>query len=157
MTDRLMGDEELVILVDEDGGEHEFYLVDTMEVEGNRYAILLPSEEDEEDEGEVIILKIGKDQDGSEVYYEIEDDEEWEKVADAWEEAAIEDETEAGGKVLSPGLPVTVNASNSDKKCPACNTALKEGTKATACPACKTVHHKECWQEGGCANDGCEG
>lgn len=157
MTDRLMGDEELVILVDEDGGEHEFYLVDTMMVDGNRYAILLPSEEDEEDEGEVIILKIGKDQDGSEVYCEIEDDEEWEKVADAWEEAASEDDDELVVKTPAPGIAVTVDAASAEKPCPFCKAPLKEGTKATACPICKTVHHNECWQEGGCSSDSCGG
>lgn len=157
MTERLMGDEELVLLVDEDGGEHEFYLIDTMELDNNRYAILLPAEEDEEDEGEVVILKIGRDQDGSEVYYEIEDDEEWEKVADAWDEATGGDGSELAAKAAAAGETVTVGDADADRSCPFCNAPLKAGHKATACPACKVLHHQECWREaGGCANNKCD-
>jgi uncharacterized protein YrzB (UPF0473 family) len=47
----------------------------------------MPIVEDENDEeaDEAIILKLGKDDEGNEVLLDIEDDEEWEKVADAWE------------------------------------------------------------------------
>jgi len=66
-------------------------------VEGNKYAVLLSleeeecledekDEEDEEDEGEAVILKYVFDESGKEILADIEDDEEWEKVANAWEE-----------------------------------------------------------------------
>ena len=70
MTDRIIEDDEAVILIDEDGGEHEFYLIDTIELGEARYAILLPAEEDEQEESEGIILKIGEDEEGNEVFYE---------------------------------------------------------------------------------------
>lgn len=82
-------EENIIVLVDEEGAEHEFQIIDTIEVDGERYAILLPT--DEEDD-EAIILKVGTDEQGNEVYYEIEDDEEWEKVADAWQEMIEEEE-----------------------------------------------------------------
>lgn len=77
-----------VVLTDDEGKEHEFLHLDTLEVDGSTYFVLMPaSEEDVEDEEaeEAIILKLEKDADGGEMLLDIEDDEEWEKVADAWE------------------------------------------------------------------------
>jgi len=84
--------EEKIVLVDEDGEEHEFVLIDVLEVDGAEYAILEPVEMDVE-ESEAIILKLGKDENGDDILYDIEDDEEWEKVADRWQEL-IEGEEE---------------------------------------------------------------
>ncbi|MBZ4652829.1 MAG: hypothetical protein JG781_167 [Peptococcaceae bacterium] len=85
--------EENIVLVDEDGEEHEFALIDVIEVDGEEYAILEPLDGDE-DISEAIILKIGKDENGEDILYDIEDDEEWEKVADRWQEMIEEDEEE---------------------------------------------------------------
>lgn len=81
-----------VVLMDEDGVEHEFEVLDIIEVDGAEYAILFPVEEGDESD-EAIILKIGTDENGEEILYEIEDDEEWEKVADAYD-GMLEDEEE---------------------------------------------------------------
>ncbi|MGI6678620.1 MAG: DUF1292 domain-containing protein [Dehalobacterium sp.] len=81
-----------IVLLDEEGTEHEFEVLDLIEVDGAEYAILYPMvAEDEEDVDEAIILKIEKDENGEELLTEIEDDEEWEKVADAYE-SILEDE-----------------------------------------------------------------
>jgi len=101
-------DEKLVTLVDEDGAERDFVVIDIIELEGSRYAVLLPTEnvemdedmdldeeldEDEgEDEGEAIILKFVNDEEGNEILVDIEDDEEWDKVADAWEQMVGEED-----------------------------------------------------------------
>lgn len=77
-----------VVLTDDEGKDHEFLHLDTLELEGSTYFVLMPvSEEESEDEDadEAIILKLGKDAEGNEMLQDIEDDEEWEKVADAWE------------------------------------------------------------------------
>ncbi len=77
-----------VVLTDENGEEHEFVHLETIELEGNTYFVLMPltEEEEEADEAdEAIILKLGKDDEGNDILLDIEDDEEWEKVADAWE------------------------------------------------------------------------
>ena len=95
MTDKINKEEELeetfdiVVLNDDEGNEHEFMHLASLEVEGSTYFVLLPVEEtedDDEEEAEAIILKLGKDENGEDMLMDIEDDEEWEKVADAWEE-----------------------------------------------------------------------
>ncbi len=83
--------EEIITLVDEEGEEHEFTFIDIMKVDGSEYAILLPVEEEND---EAIILKFTRDDDGNELLIDIEDDEEWEKVADAWEEMLAAEEEE---------------------------------------------------------------
>ena len=91
MTDEMQNNEaEAVVLVDEDGVEHSFIVIDVIEVDGKDYAILLPSEEstDEDQEPEAIILRLDVDPNGEEILEEIEDDDEWEKVADAWQDFA---------------------------------------------------------------------
>ena len=84
-----------IILTDDDGQDHEFLHLDTLDLEGSTYFVLMPitegdeetesSEEEDEDADEAIILKLGKDAEGNEMLIDIEDDDEWEKVADAWE------------------------------------------------------------------------
>ena len=84
-----MVDEELddvLILIDEEEQEHPFKMIDMVEVDGSQYAVLVPLEEGS-DEEEAIILKIVVDENGEEVLYDIEDDEEWEKVVDIWNES----------------------------------------------------------------------
>lgn len=83
--------EEVVTLIDEEGAEHDFMVIDIIEVDGVEYAILLPVEEDSD---EAVILKITSDDDGNELLVDIEEDEEWEKVADAWEEKVSLEEAE---------------------------------------------------------------
>ncbi len=83
--------DEVITLIDEDGTEHDFNVIDVIEVESSEYAILLPIEEESD---EAVILKFAKDDDGNEILVDIESDEEWEKVADAWEEMVMNEEGE---------------------------------------------------------------
>ncbi len=96
--------EGVIVLTDEDGEEHEFELVDMLELEGKRYAILMPLEEpeddlddddDEDDEYEedddTVILRVETDQEGNDILVQIEDDDEWERVVQAWEEILDEE------------------------------------------------------------------
>lgn len=83
-------EESVVLLVDEEGKEHEFQLVDMLEVEGSQYAVLSPIEDGEESE-EAIILKVGLDSNGEEMLFDIEDDEEWEKVVEVWNNSLEEE------------------------------------------------------------------
>jgi len=88
---------DIIVLNDDEGNEHEFMHLETLEVDGNTYYVLLPVEEaeQEDEDAEAIILKLSKDENGEEILIDIEDDEEWEKVADAWEEMDdLEDEDE---------------------------------------------------------------
>jgi len=83
-------EEDTVVLTDENGVEHEFELVDVFDLEGKQYAVLAPTDEEEDDE-EAIVLRIEKDADGNDVLVDIEDDEEWDRVAARWDEI-LEDE-----------------------------------------------------------------
>ena len=76
-------DNEIVTLHDEDGNEHEFTIVDVLELDENKYAILMPIDEEID---EAIVLKFDIDENGDEILFEIESDEEWEAVVRAWEE-----------------------------------------------------------------------
>jgi len=89
----MIKDEDKIVLLDEEGKELEFAFIDVLEVDDVEYAILSPVEafENDEEEKEDIILKIGKDENGEEILFDIEDDEEWEKVADKWQELMEEE------------------------------------------------------------------
>ncbi|MEQ8237065.1 MAG: DUF1292 domain-containing protein [Syntrophomonadaceae bacterium] len=95
--DDIFDDEEfpILVLVDEDGEEHEFELLAELEIEDQTYRVLIPLDEAamvSEEEVEVIILKVVYDDEGNEFLADIEDDEEWERVADAWQELADSEE-----------------------------------------------------------------
>ncbi len=87
-------EEEIITLTDEDGNEHEFVVVDVIEVDTLEYAILLPIDTEEDEEAEAVILRLEKDSDGDDVLVDIESEEEWEKVAEAYEELLGEDTEE---------------------------------------------------------------
>ena len=67
----------VIVLNDEDGNEVNFEFLDLIELEGEEYVVLLPmSEEGEEGEGEVVILKVeDTDDDSEEESYVSVDDE----------------------------------------------------------------------------------
>ena len=77
--------ENVLVLVDEEGTEHSFDLLDIFEIEDNKYAVLFPLNEDCA-EDEVVVMKYALDDNGEELFSDIEDDDEYEKVADAFDE-----------------------------------------------------------------------
>lgn len=68
----------IVILNDEDGNEVKFEFLDLVELDNEEYVVLLPINDDgEEDEGEVVILKIEDNEDENseeESYVSVEDE-----------------------------------------------------------------------------------
>ena len=82
--------ENFIETVDEEGNKVSFELVDIVTVDDVEYALLLPTEKDEETEdGEILVMRLKKD--GEDFSFEaIEDDEEFDKVAQYIEE--LEDE-----------------------------------------------------------------
>ncbi len=78
------GDEDVVTLLDEDGVEHEFSVVDVLEVDQRRYAILQPVVGGEEAEA-AVIFRMEDD-----TLVTIEDDAEFERVRQAFEAADLE-------------------------------------------------------------------
>ncbi len=78
----------MIVLLDEEGVEHDFTLLEVVEVDGVPYALLLPVEFPEEG---VVVLRIEKANNGEDVYMVIEDDEEFERVRQALESLDEED------------------------------------------------------------------
>ena len=82
-------DEELdniIVLNDEDGNEVKFEFLDLIELDGEEYIVLLPTEEDDED-GEVVILKVeDTDSEDEESYVSVEDEEILNKVFEIFKE-----------------------------------------------------------------------
>ena len=78
---------DIITLADEDGKEYTFEVLDAIETDEARYLALLPQYSDPgkllEDSGELVIVKVGEEN-GEEYFYEIEDDDEYETVADAF-------------------------------------------------------------------------
>lgn len=81
---------QLVTLVDEDGNEEEFEVIDIFQVKGKEYvAIALPEGEDDDDEVMVFRLEVDE-KTGEELLRDIDDDDEWNLVAETY--MALEDE-----------------------------------------------------------------
>ena len=78
---------DIISLSDEEGNEYNFEILDRLETEDGDYVALLPIYDDPkdtlEDSGELVIMKVGEE-DGEEYFCEIEDDDEYETIADAF-------------------------------------------------------------------------
>ena len=61
-----------IILNDEDGNEVRFELLDIITYKGSKYVVLLPM--DEEDDVEVVILKLSEPEDDTEEFMSVDDD-----------------------------------------------------------------------------------
>ena len=85
MNEELM-DYQYYTLTDEDGNESEFELLATAEIEGVVYYALVPATETENEYAEYVVLRLEKDEDGEDVLVTIEDDEEFDRVADYFDD-----------------------------------------------------------------------
>ena len=85
-----MDEEELdniIVLNDEDGNEVNFEFLDLVELDGEEYVILLPTDEDEEEAGEVVILQVeDTDSEEEESYISVENEEILNKVFEIFKE-----------------------------------------------------------------------
>ena len=77
----------IVVLNDEDGNEVEFEFLDLIEYDGEEYVVLLPNDDEDEDAGEVLILKLeDTDSEDEESYVSVEDEEVLNKVFEIFKE-----------------------------------------------------------------------
>ena len=80
---------DLVTVLDDEGNQHQFELVDAIETDDGRYVALLPVFENPaegfDDDGELIILEVSEE-DGEDVLVPIEDEETFEDIAGIFEE-----------------------------------------------------------------------
>lgn len=83
-------DEELdniIVLNDEDGNEVNFEFLDLVELDGEEYVVLLPTDESEDEPGEVVILQVeDTDSEDEESYISVEDEEVLNKVFEMFKE-----------------------------------------------------------------------
>ena len=76
----------IIVLNDENGNEIEFEFLDLIEYEGEEYVVLLPNDE-EDDAGEVVILKLeDTDSEEEESYVSVDDEEVLQNVFDIFKE-----------------------------------------------------------------------
>jgi uncharacterized protein YrzB (UPF0473 family) len=75
--------ENIFTLTDEEGNESEFELLGELNIDDNIYLALIPLDGDED---EYVILKVEVDENGDELLVTIDDDDEFDKVADAFED-----------------------------------------------------------------------
>lgn len=84
---------DLVTVLDDEGNEHQFELLDAIENDEGRYVALLPIYDDAdeaiEDDGELVILAV-VDQDGEDLLVPIEDDAVFEEIAGVFTERLSE-------------------------------------------------------------------
>ena len=76
-------------LTDEEGNEIEFELIGSGEVDGVMYYAMIPAEEAEDEDRdtfEYVILKSEVDENGDESLFTIDDDEEFDRVADFFDD-----------------------------------------------------------------------
>ncbi len=75
---------DIYTLIDEEGVEQTFELLDVMELDGERYFALMPYYDDPEkmldDDGELIVLKSQMDENDEELMISIDDEEEYQRV-----------------------------------------------------------------------------
>ena len=92
MADEFTGDE-IFTLTDEDGNDTEFELIASQDIDGITYVALVPYVEGNKDaeEQEYVILKLEVNEDGEELFVTIDDDEEFERVAEIFEDMLFEE------------------------------------------------------------------
>ena len=87
---------EFYTLTDEDGSEIEFELIGSVEVQGVEYFALIPADAADaaQDDGgfcEYVILKKEKDENGDDMFVTIDDDEEFDNIADVFDDMFSEE------------------------------------------------------------------
>ena len=79
---------EFYTLTDEDGNEIEFEVIDSAVIDGVEYFAMIPADAKEPVDGmiEYVVLKKEKDEDGDDIFVTIDDDDEFDKVADFFDD-----------------------------------------------------------------------
>ena len=96
-------EKDVISLLDEEGKEHEFEIVDALELDDRQYLALVPLYDESqaaealEDSGELVILRVSdeEDEDGEQYLDAVDNEEEYTRVADLFM-ARLEDYFEIG-------------------------------------------------------------
>ena len=80
---------DLVTVVDDEGNQHQFEVLDAIETDNGRYVALVPVYDNPSDlindDGELVILTV-KEENGEDLLLPIEDDDEFDEIAEIFEE-----------------------------------------------------------------------
>lgn len=84
-------EQNIVTITDEEGAETQCEVYDVVEFEGKSYALLLPLDEEDEEDAELIVLEYIEE--GDECYFQsIDDEEEFNKVCSYIQNLEFEDD-----------------------------------------------------------------
>ena len=78
-------DSEIYTLTDDDGNDAEFELLAQLEDNGITYLAMAPLDETA-DEDEYVVLKVEVDENGEETVVSVDDDDEFERIADMFDD-----------------------------------------------------------------------
>ncbi len=77
----------IIVLNDENGEEVKFEFLDLVELDGEEYVVLLPADESDGEEGEVVILRVeDTESEEEESYVSVDDEEVLNKVFEMFKE-----------------------------------------------------------------------
>ena len=88
-----VNDDQIIETVTEDGEVVQFRLFDIIEYEEKEYALLLPLEEEDSDDAELVLMRLEKD-DEEYIFETIEDDEEFDRVSEYVDKILDEEDLE---------------------------------------------------------------
>lgn len=79
---------EFCTLTDEDGNELQFEVIGSAELNGQIYYAMVPADDQPEEDGvyEYVILKTEKDENGEDILVTVDDDDEFDDVADYFDD-----------------------------------------------------------------------
>lgn len=85
---------DIITLTDEEGTETQFEIIASNEMDGKTYFALVPVEDN--NEGEYVILRLEQDPENEEeeILVTIDDDDEFDKIADIFDDMLFEDDGE---------------------------------------------------------------
>ena len=86
-----VNDDQIIETVTEDGEVVQFKLFDIVEFEEKEYALLLTLEDEDNEDAELVLMQLTKDDDDY-IFETIEDDDEFDRVSEYIESLADEDE-----------------------------------------------------------------
>ena len=87
--------DDVIVLSDEDGNEEEFkLLLDGLFVGDRQYVVLMPADSEEDDQPEIVILRVDRLGEDGATLCTIDEEDEWEEVIGALYELDLEDDIE---------------------------------------------------------------
>ena len=94
LTQNDLFDDEIFILIDDDGKETEFALLGSVTLDDQLYLALVPADDSDNPDDSYVILKPELDEKGDEVLSTIEDDDEFERVAEIFDDQLFGEDEE---------------------------------------------------------------